>query len=214
MRTFILTFALLIYFNGQAQETKIFSLSPMSKNTEVVNGMVLGIGHWADNADQTINGVNIEIMPLAPMVLMLGGGNGVFSKHNVSGGVNVVTNGLNIGAGGYLGKTIHNGLNISIYNKTEETNGISIIGTINTARSLHGFHIAGFTNNSYDLKGVGVSFCNHNDNMVGLQIGVINMSHTVKGIQIGLFNKSDEVSGLQLGLININAKRVLPLINW
>lgn len=215
MKTMILTLLLLISINSIAQETKVFSLSPMSKKTEVVNGLVIGIGHLDLKGDQKINGVNIDLMVLSPMVLLMGGGHGVFDKpKNPLPEIKLVTNGLNIGIAGYIGNTVHNGMNISLYNKTEETNGISIIGSANTARSLHGFHIAGLTNNSVNLKGVGISFCNHNDNVSGLQLGIINRSYTVKGLQIGIFNKSDAVSGLQLGLINKNAKRLLPIINW
>ena len=51
------------------KRTHVFSVSPMSRKTEKVDGLVLGFGH-VDNKlveKQTINGLNVEVNP-APIV--------------------------------------------------------------------------------------------------------------------------------------------------
>lgn len=215
MKTALIILSLLISFNSYTQENKVFSLSPMSSSTDVVNGLVVGIGHFETRSGQSINGVNLDLMALSPMIFLLGGGHGLFDKPKVSNDpVNLVTNGLNIAAGGYLGKTIHNGLSISLYNKTVAMNGMSITATVNTAESLKGLQIALMNNNSINSSGVNISISNNNDYMSGLQLGLVNRSQVVKGLQIGLFNRSKSVHGVQIGLININSKRALPIINW
>lgn len=217
MKTLILSLVLLVSLHCKAQETKVFSLSPIAKDTEKVNGIVVGIGHYDFNRNKVINGANIDLMVLSPAIFLMGGSYGLFdkSKNDLTNDSTLTINGLNLAIAGYTNNAVnHNGLSIALYNSSGVTNGLSIIGTMNTAKTLNGFHIAGLSNNSNYLNGIGLSIYNHNDYMTGLQLGIVNRSYQIKGLQIGLFNKSNSVSGLQIGLININAKRALPFINW
>lgn len=217
-------------------KTKFFSISPMSKNTENVNGIVFGAGH-IDNKrvkNQSINGLNIEVNP-APIV----GGLGIFmaimylpeiidkkktnsykdtiplSKlviQNFNYTPNLKINGLNLSTGCFFVRTEMNGLNISLGNKFKKLNGISIapLGNLTDTQNGISFGLINFTNK---LSGLNVGVLNQSQLIKGSQLGVYNLVKENKGLQIGLINKSYS-KGFQVGLWNKNSSRSLPFVNW
>jgi hypothetical protein len=52
--------------------SQIFSLSPISKRVDKVNGLVFGVGHVENKRieNQTINGLNVEVNP-APVAAVM-----------------------------------------------------------------------------------------------------------------------------------------------
>ncbi len=197
--------------NIQAQQTKIFSLSPMTAETVKVNGMVVGLGHFGDNPSlQKINGLNVDLMLFSPLILMYRDP----SERELLE-TKLISNGLNIGTGGYSSlSTVHNGLSIAMYTFCKQLNGVSINGAYTSVGSLNGLHISGIGNFSDRSAGINLGISNNNVQMTGLQVGIINQSKELRGIQIGVFNKSGALRGLQLGIWNSNAKRSLPFINF
>lgn len=201
--------------NLRNDSIKIFSLSPISRRVNKVNGFVLGAGHY-ENTNiklQTINGLNIEASPLS-LVLFTISINVPFESFLVGINDNVISNvaffddctasyikinGLNISSGGFMGGAELRGVNISIISGMNKMNGFSVGGILNT-KSFSGVSISGLANIS-DLGN-------------GIQIGSSNVSRRHNGIQIGLFNNSKELRGMQFGLWNTNGKRKLPFFNW
>ena len=218
MKTTLICMMMLLGLATQAQtKTKVFSLSPMTKDTETVNGLVVGIGHF-QNAPQTqrINGINVDIMPLSPLVgfysIMYGT---PFTHQKFDDDIKIISNGLNLGISGYLeGSSKHNGLGVTLYNAGHTSNGLTVNGLFNRSKQLHGLHIAGLSNISSTSVGLNLAFYNHSDTMYGAQIGLLNSAGQVKGLQLGLLNRTNALSGLQIGLINVNGKRTLPFLNF
>ena len=164
MKTKIL--ALLVFFSirGFSQDSlqvanlrsQLFSLSPISKKVDNVNGLTFGIGH-IDNkkiVSQTINGMNLEVNP-APIAGALVGFMMIMHtpefikahKRDKSIAVddekfmkindwtttpNLKLNGINLSTGCFFTTTSMNGLNISLGNKFNNFNGISLspLGTL------------------------------------------------------------------------------------
>ena len=106
-------------------KSQIFSLSPISKKVDVVNGLAFGVGHYDDKniVDQTINGVNVEASPIGlafPFLLFLS-----FDKRfdrdaftdGFDSGTTIKVNGINISSGGFLTNAQMNGINISTLKK-------------------------------------------------------------------------------------------------
>jgi hypothetical protein len=201
--------------NLRNDSIKIFSLSPISKRVNKVNGFALGAGHYENKEIkfQTINGLNIEASPLS-LALFTISINVPFESLFVGINDNVISNvaffddctdtyiginGLNISSGGFTGGAEVRGINISIISAMNKMNGFSVGGILNT-KSFSGVSISGLANIS--------------DSGNGIQIGTSNVSRRHKGIQIGLFNNSKELRGMQFGLWNTNGKRKLPLLNW
>lgn len=195
---------------------KIFSLTPMSKRVEKVNGFALGFGHFENkNVDcQTINGLNIEASPIS-LLLISFGINVPFEGIFVGINDNIISNtaffdddtktyikinGLNISSGGFVGGAEMNGLNICIVSGMNKMNGLSLNGAILNTKEFNGVSISGIAN-----------LTNYGN---GLQMGLSNVSRNHNGIQVGLFNHSKNLRGLQFGLWNTNGKRKLPLVNW
>ncbi len=224
---------------SKEKRTHVFSVSPMSRKTAKVDGLVLGFGH-VDNKlveKQTINGLNIEANP-APIV----GGFLVFlgimhlpdilSKDRKATVADTLyrsktpnfiipkwdktpllkLNGINISSGCFFTNTNMNGLNISAGNKFKNFNGLSIapLGTI--ADRQIGISI-GLINANNDLNGIVVGAYNQSFKLDGLQLGLVNQTMKSHGVQIGLFNRSYS-KGFQIGVWNKNAKRSLPILNW
>ena len=244
MKTKFLSLLMIISLNSFSQEysmkdtlrTQVFSLSPISKNVDKVNGLVFGLGHL-DNKHvsvQIINGLNIEANP-APIagtfIAFLGiiylpeiikNSNEEFRLKKLKGDQlkikdfdavsNLKLNGINLSTGCFLTNTSMNGLNISLGNKFKKFNGLSIapLGTISTIQN--GVSI-GLINANNNLNGISVGVYNQSFNLKGLQLGICNISKSNNGIQIGIFNKSYS-KGFQLGLWNKNLKRSLPILNW
>lgn len=201
--------------NLRNDSIKIFSLSPISKRVNKVNGFALGVGHYENkNINlQTINGLNVEASPLS-LALFTVSINVPFESFLVGINDNVISNvaffddcsdtyikinGLNISSGGFMGGAELRGVNISIISGMNKMNGFSIGGILST-KSFSGVSISGLANVS--------------DSGNGIQIGSSNVSRRHNGIQIGLFNSSKELRGMQFGLWNTNGKRKLPFFNW
>lgn len=215
MKAVITSLILLTSIVAQAQKTKVFSLSPLTRDTEKVNGLVIGIGHFQEpDIIQTINGVNLDIMPLSPLVTFLAVMYGRPFEYNEKENLKLVANGLNLAIAGYLEGVAHNGVSIAMYNAGYASNGLGIHASFNSTKYLNGVHIAGFGNSSKTSNGLNIAFYNGSQTMNGVQIGLINSSSNHTGLQIGLFNRTNALKGLQLGFINTNGKRTLPFINF
>jgi hypothetical protein len=227
--------SILIQNDSVAVHSQAFSLSPISKKVDKVNGLVLGLGHVENKKIecQTINGINIEANP-APVVGALYAF--MYLMHideiiknnkmrdilktaeenhkikNMNYTPHLKLNGLNISSGCFFTTTSMNGLNISAGNKFNDFNGFSVtvLGTI--ADNQNGISI-GIYNVNNDLIGSTVGVYNQSYELKGLHLGVFNQAQINKGLQIGVFNKSNS-KGLQLGLWNINNKRSMPFLNW
>lgn len=201
--------------NLRNDSIKIFSLSPISRRVNKVNGFALGVGHYENHNIklQTINGLNIEASPLS-LALFTVSINVPFESVFVGINDNVISNvaffddssctyikinGLNISSGGFMGGAEMRGLNISIISGMNTMNGFSIGGILHTEK-FSGLSISGLANVSESGNGI--------------QIGSSNVSRRHNGIQIGLFNYSKDLRGMQFGLWNTNGKRKLPLLNW
>ncbi|WP_257667030.1 LA_2272 family surface repeat-containing protein [Parapedobacter tibetensis] len=205
----------------QAQRTKMFSLSPMTKETVKVNGMVLGVGHFQESPyTQVVNGLNVDLFILSPFAVLHGlNGDGpretqMLDNYSREEPTKLVSNGVNLALGGYYGGTVHNGLSIAMYNLGKSVNGVSINVAYNSVKQLNGLHISGIGNFSYQSQGANIGLYNNNIAMSGLQLGIVNKSEKFTGVQLGIYNKTNALSGLQLGFFNKNAKRTLPFINF
>lgn len=201
--------------NLRNDSIKIFSLSPISKRVNKVNGFALGVGHYENKNIklQAINGLNVEASPLSVALFTISI-NVPFESLFVGINDNVISNvaffddctdtyirvnGLNISSGGFTGGAELRGMNISIISGMNKMNGFSVGGILNT-KSFSGVSISGLANIS--------------DYGNGIQIGTSNVSRQHKGIQVGLFNNSKDLRGMQFGLWNTNGKRKLPFFNW
>lgn len=213
--------------------TQIFSLSPISKKVDKVNGLVFGAGHFENRniENQTINGLNLEIngAPIAgafigfiaimylPEVIKnnnvpITGKNDFEKIENWKITPYLKINGINISTGCFFTRTSMNGLNVSLANKYNDFNGVSITAIGNISDNHNGIAI-GLLNANNNLKGMNVGVFNLTYELKGLHIGVVNYVKINKGFQIGVFNRSYS-KGLQVGIWNVNNKRSLPFINW
>ena len=213
--------------------TQIFSLSPISKKVKKVNGLAFGVGHFDNKKikNQTINGLNLEVngAPIAgaflgfmsimylPEIIKNNNipitGENDFEKINgLNTNLNLKINGINISSGCFFTSTSMNGLNISLGNKYDDFNGVSLTVLGNISDNHNGIAIGLFNANN-NLKGMNVGVFNLTYELKGVHFGVINYSKINKGIQIGLFNRSYS-KGLQVGIWNVNNRRSLPFINW
>lgn len=238
---FLVLLLVTISINSFGQDTipynpthsQIFSLSPISKKVDKVNGLVFGVGHVENKRieNQTINGLNVEVNP-APIV----GGFGAFmylmylpeiiqknkkyrnisernfiikTEENI---LNLKVNGLNLSTGCFFTTTDMNGLNISLGNKFKNFNGLSIapLGTISD--KINGLSI-GIVNANTNLKGATIGIYNQTYELNGLQTGLVNRVEINKGLQIGIYNRSYS-RGFQLGVWNKNSSRSFPILNW
>lgn len=218
-----------------AQHSKIFSLSPISKKVNKVNGLALGVGHVENRhiKSQTINGINIEANPVpaagalyAFMCLMyidkvienhkkedaLKSTEEDYKIKNMNYTPYLKLNGLNVSSGCFFTTTSMNGLNISAGNKFNNFNGLSVtvLGTI--ADNQNGISIGLYSANN-NLAGSAIGVYNKSYQLNGLHVGIFNKAKINKGLQIGVFNKSNS-KGFQLGLWNVNNKRTMPFLNW
>ena len=184
--------------------TQIFSLSPMSKKVNKVNGLVFGVGYF-DNTfitKQTVNGVNLEANPIglfAPFLFLLA----TDDKRNIfltdcTDQEKIIVNGLNISSCGFLIDAKMNGLNLSVVTRMNSVNGMSI-SLLSGVGVLNGLQM-GLWNDAAMIHGAQIGLYNHCDAALGFQFGIINISNKTKGLQIGL--------------LNINKKRALPFINF
>lgn len=239
---FLVLLLVTISMNSFGQDTipynpthsQIFSLSPISKKVDKVNGLVFGVGHVENKRveNQTINGCNIEVNPAVAAGALIGwygllyiifdskARNKELEKvkdhnfivKNSTYSPNLKINGLNLSTGAFFTTTNMNGLNISAGNKFKNFNGLSIapLGTISD--KINGVSI-GIINANTNLNGVIVGIYNQTYELKGFQTGLINRVEINKGLQIGVFNRSYS-RGFQLGLWNKNSSRSFPILNW
>jgi len=244
MKTKIL--ALLIFFSikGFSQDSlqvpklrsQLFSLSPISRKVDNVNGIVFGLGH-IDNkriVSQTINGMNLEANPapaagalMAFMVIVHAPDFIKANKRDKSIGVDderfmkindwtttphLKLNGINLSTGCFFTSTDMTGLNISLGNKFNNFNGISLAPLGTLAGKQNGLSI-GIINGNNQLSGATFGIYNQSKDLNGLHFGIVNRAKRNDGLQVGVYNKSFS-KGFQLGIWNVNSKRSLPLLNW
>lgn len=213
--------------------SQIFSLTPISKKVDKVNGLAFGVGHF-DNKNiskQTINGLNVEVngAPIAgaflgfmsimylPEIIKNNNvpiiGEEDFEKiKGLNTNLKLKINGINISSGCFFTSTSMNGLNISVGNIYDDFNGVSITALGNISDTHNGIAI-GLYNGNNNLKGLNVGVFNLTYELKGMHLGLVNYVKINKGIQIGIFNRSYS-RGLQVGLWNVNNKRSFPFINW
>lgn len=205
--TIFLLSAISVCFSQQKDSlhSQIFSLTPLAKNVNNINGVTFGIGQLFDREKEAaINGLSLEINPVLPLALLF-----LDPSKAINNKVKLKHNGVQIAIGGFSGDVAHNGLNISVYTITNSANGLGIIGIYNVSKTLNGLHVAGLTNSTDNAIGMLSA-----DILKGVQIGAYNKSLSVTGVQIGLYNSTSRIKGLQIGLWNTNGKRSLPFINW
>ncbi|GGE99560.1 LA_2272 family surface repeat-containing protein [Flavobacterium limi] len=211
---------------------QIFSLAPISKKVDKVNGLVFGLGHIENKniERQTINGINIEVNP-APAAGVLYAFIVIMNFDRVIGNDKIkvikrneedyiirntspalILNGLNISSGFFFTSTNMNGLNVSVGNKFNNFNGLSVTALGTIAGHQNGLSI-GVYNANNDLRGLTIGVYNQSYQLKGLHLGLFNQVGINKGVQIGVLNKSNS-KGFQLGLWNINNKRSMPFLNW
>lgn len=241
MKTRLLLLLIVVSIKSLSQDSlrvvlphsQIFSLSPISKKVDKVNGLVFGVGHCENKniQNQTINGLNVEVNPAPiagtfmaflaliylPEIIKNNEQKDSLSQHdfkikNWSLSPNLKLNGINISTGCFFTSTNMNGLNVSLGNKFKNFNGISIapLGTISD--QLNGLSI-GIINENTNLNGVIIGFYNQTYKLNGMQLGIVNKVENNYGIQIGIYNRSFS-RGFQLGIWNKNAKRSFPILNW
>lgn len=248
MKTSILMFFILTMQSTIAQDTikvsnlepinthsQVFSLSPISKKVNKVNGLVFGLGHINNKniSKQTINGLNIEANP-APAVGALIGFMAIMHLPDIvknnrvpdsikiskvhykleyfNSSPHLIIRGVNLSTGCFFTTTSMSGLNISAANKFNDFNGLSITALGTIADKQNGFAI-GMYNGNNTLKGSTIGIYNQSYELKGLHVGIFNQTGTNQGLQIGVFNKSNS-KGFQIGVWNVNNKRSLPFINW
>ncbi|MBW1294228.1 LA_2272 family surface repeat-containing protein [Aquimarina litoralis] len=206
--------------NSKVQNTKSLSFSPIHSRITNVNGLVVGLGHYENKKIdyQKINGVNIDVLHPAPLLIMTAGleipirllpvgltFDGFTDIHVIDRNFDIEKtqlsmNGLNLSVGGFYDRTDFNGLNISLFNIVKKMNGISVAPLVNGSTNFNGIQLSAVANISAEGTGV--------------QAGISNVAGKFKGIQIGLFNKTADQRGLQIGLWNRNERRSFPFINW
>lgn len=222
-------------FEPVVTHAQIFAISPISKKIDKVNGVAFGLGHVENRriANQTINGLNIEANP-APVAAALmafvvivhlpeiiknnktpdsiKNTEEYFKIKNLTHTPHLRINGVNLSTGCFFTTTSMNGLNISLANKFNNFNGLSLapLGTI--ADKQNGLSI-GICNTNNQLIGSTIGIYNQSYDLKGVHIGIFNQTRNNHGVQIGVFNKSNS-KGLQLGVWNVNNKRSMPFINW
>ncbi len=201
-------------------KVKSFSFSPIHSDISQVNGLVLGVGHYANKniEHQRINGINIDVIHPAPLLLMTFGleipfkllpvgltyknstGVHVLDSNNESKKVKLSMNGLNLSVGGFYEGTDFSGLNLSLISIVNSLSGVSLAPIVNGSEVFNGVQVSALANISASGN--------------GLQVAISNVAGKFNGIQVGLFNKSIDQRGFQFGLWNRNARRSLPFINW
>jgi hypothetical protein len=215
--------------------SQIFSLSPISKKVDKVNGLVFGLGHINNKniSEQTINGLNIEANPapiagffVAFMAIMhlpdiiknnkvpdsIKGTEAHYKLDFFDSSPNLILRGINLSTGCFFTTTSMSGLNISLANIFNDFNGISITALGTIADNQNGIAIGMFNANN-TLKGSTIGIYNQSYELKGLHVGIFNQTGNNQGLQIGVFNRSNS-EGFQLGVWNVNNKRSIPFINW
>jgi hypothetical protein len=215
--------------------SQIFSLSPISKNVDKVNGLVFGLGHISNKniTKQTINGLNIEANP-APIpgffvaLLTILNLPDIVKNNKVPDSIkgsemhykldyfdsppHLILRGINLSTGCFFTTTSMSGLNISAANVFNDFKGLSITALGTIADNQKGVAIGMFNANN-TLKGSMIGIYNQSYELKGLHLGIFNQTGNNQGLQMGVLNKSNS-KGFQIGVWNVNNKRSIPFINW
>lgn len=219
-------------FTPVKQHAQFFGFTPMSKKINKVN-FAFGLGHVENKRieNQTINGLNLEVNPapiagvfVAFLAIMhlpdvisntdlttRGNGEGLKIK-NWEHTPHVKVNGLNLSTGCFFTTASMNGLNISLANKFNNFNGLSVTALGTIIDNQNGFSI-GVYNANNSLKGATVGLFNQSYELKGVHFGLINATKYNRGLQVGVYNRSYS-KGFQIGVWNKNAKRSFPIVNW
>ena len=208
--------------------TQIFSLSPIAKRVDKVNGLVLGIGHFENQniGKQTINGINLEANPMGlaiPFFIfyipeLIRNNKANIDKDSLqiikmdNSDLLIQMNGINISSGCFMTSANVNGLSVSLFNKIKSLNGINSTVFGLQSDTLNGFSFGAY-NGVNKLNGVTIGLFNEAYSLNGIQVGFYNYNLVHSGLQLGIFNMSKS-RGVQIGLWNINNKRSMPFINW
>ncbi len=223
------------YVEPITTQSQNFSLSPISKKVDKVNGLVFGLGHISNKniSKQTINGLNIEANPVPIVVLFatlltimhlddviknnkvpdsIKGTEAHYKSEYFDSPPQLTLRGVNLSTGSFFTTTNMSGLNISLANMFNEFKGLSITALCTFADTHNGIAF-GMINVNNTLKGSTIGFYNQSYELKGLHLGVINQTGNNKGLQIGVFNRSNS-KGFQIGVWNVNNKRSIPFINW
>ncbi len=223
----ILFFLFGLHSNAQdstsIEKKTFFSFTPQAKHAKIVNGMTFGLGLEAFEGSTIpkVNGLNLEINPLSPLIFLFA------NPHGFEENITSKVNGISISTGN-IGAAKINGVCISFLNFGHTINGLSLNASYNYNTNLRGLHIStffnisengeglflAFSNSSQKLMGGQIGVFNRGDSFNGFQIGILNKSDSFKGIQLGLFNNTKKQKGIQIGLWNTNSKRSMPILNW
>jgi hypothetical protein len=209
--------------NNSGYKAVLFSLTPKNKIINQVDGLAIGLGLdvFNEGSIKKVNGLNLEVNPIAVLYLMFA------NPTNFTKEPNAIINGLHFSTGNIQNIKV-NGLSVSFLNIGHAANGSSINLMYSHATKLNGLHISGLSNSSESSTGMFVSFFNSSNYCNGLQIGLSNYGEYLEGVQLGLINKSEKSIGVQIGLFNfskiqkglqigfwnVNNKRSMPFINW
>ncbi|MHA7059875.1 hypothetical protein ACWGOQ_0021790 [Aquimarina sp. M1] len=216
----IMTFGQEHKLDSVSGKVRLFSFSPIHSNVSQVNGLVLGVGHYKNKniEHQKINGVNIDVVHPAPLLLMTFGleipfkllpvgltyknntGIHILESNNTPENVKLSMNGLNLSVGGFYEGTDFSGLNVSLISVVNKLSGVSVAPVVNGSEVFNGIQFSTLANITASGN--------------GLQVGISNVAGKFNGIQVGVFNKTVDQRGFQFGLWNRNARRSLPFINW
>lgn len=203
-------------------KSSFITINP-SDSEKDTNGINVGILDDY-NQQKKINGLNLQLNPISLIYLLAPKEIPVPSEENAT----VSINGLHVSTGGLLDGKKLNGLGISIYHISRETNGFTANLFNNNSEKLNGVHFSFLNNSAVTGNGMLISISNSTENFKGIQIGLFNDNLTGKGAQVGVINKGEQFKGVQIGLINKNkngrnfqigfwnknSKRTLPLINF
>ena len=191
----------------KVKRTHVFSVSPMSRKTAKVNGMVLGFGH-IDNKfveKQTINGLNIEANP-APGVGAFIAFMGIMYLPDI-----ISKNSARRKGGKALDSldAVAKRPNFTVpdWDKTKtptlKLNGVNLSsGCFFVNTNMNGLNISA-GNKFKNFNGLSIApLGTLADKQTGVSIGLINAANDLNGFVIGGYNQSVKLDGLQFGLVN------------
>ncbi len=161
MKTIILLlFAASLYAQGaDTLRRPIAAFTPMKNDISHVSGLAIGIGMTQSSHRQVINGLNLEVNPMGPFLAVFLEGNRVDND-----AILLIQNGLTISSAGFLGKVRQNGLGLSLYNVTYESNGITATIFQTYSHKLNGLHFSIYWNEAKECNGIMGAFLSSNAN--------------------------------------------------
>ena len=216
----------------KVKRTHVFSITPMSRKTEKVNGLALGFGH-IDNKfvdKQTINGLNVEVNP-APGVGAFIAFMGIMylpeiiSKNSNRKKGTKTLDSLDAGKKPDFripdwdkSKTPAlklNGINISsgCFFVNTNMNGLNISAG-NKFKNFNGLSIAPLGTIADRQNGISVGLINASNDLNGFVVGGYNQSVKLDGLQLGMVNQTMSNHGLQVGIFNRSYSKGFQIGVW